>query len=288
MRLFSIFLCSFFMVFLFGHILEVSAWVEPNRSGRITPQRDGKSLEGDSNSAGDVRTGIRELIPADARERYQSWKDELLSTEFGRVQWNSYATRTNFLLTIVVSKDRKYGAGTDDYEWDDEGNLVAATITLGKNIDKGFPDPVYYPVMNSLANYDGLYEIDGDILASTKIIHEIGHVNFTAESNAKVFQRQNKLMSSYNSIFLRNGYNTSDPRLVALADELGAKPIEIWEDREYRSEVSAMRYLVERMSHESFSCSLFSRMKRNIADYARNYRDKFEEISTSGHPVCRN
>jgi hypothetical protein len=79
--------------------------------------------------------------------------------------------------------------------WDDDGNLIAATITLGKNLDKGFPDPVYYPVMNSLATYDGLYNVDGDILASTKIIHELGHVNSTAAMNAKLFQRQNKLMA---------------------------------------------------------------------------------------------
>ncbi len=232
--------------------------------------------------------GIKEVIPADAKQRYQNWKDEILSTEFGREQWNAYANRKDFLLTIVVDDDRKYGAGTDDFEWDDEGNLIAARITLGKNLDKGFPDPVYYPVMNSLATYDGMFEVDGDILASTKFVHEIGHVNFTAQTNAKVFQRQNKLMASYNNIFLRNGYNTSDPRLVALADELGAKPIEIWEDREYRSEVSAMRYLVERMSGESFSCSVFSRMKRNITDYARNYQDKFDNIASTGLPSCRN
>jgi hypothetical protein len=189
---------------------------------------------------------------------------------------------------IVVDDDKKFGAGTDDFEWDDDGKLVGAKITLGKNLDKGFPDPVYYPVMNSLATYDGLYGIDGDILASTKIIHEIGHVNFTAQTSAAVFQRQNKLMASYNSIFLRNGYDTNDPRLVALAEELGAKPIEIWEEREYRSEVDAMHYLVERMDGESFSCSVFSRMKRNIADYARHYHEKFDVLVTSSFPACRN
>lgn len=232
--------------------------------------------------------GIKEVIPSDAKQRYQNWKEELLSTEFGREQWSAYANRKDFLLLIIVDDDRKYGAGTDDFEWDDDGKLIGAKITLGKNLDKGFPDPVYYPVMNSLATYDGLYGIDGDILASTKIIHEIGHVNFTARTSAVVFQRQNKLMASYNNIFLRNGYNTNDPRLVALADELGAKPIEIWEDREYRSEVDAMRYLVERMNGESFSCSVFSRMKRNIADYARNYHDKFDGMVTSGLLACRN
>jgi hypothetical protein len=283
MKLFSTFLYTFSMVILFGHLAAVGALGSSESSRLYTT----KSLSGSSKAVRNRQTGIKEVIPVDARQRYQSWKDELLSTEFGREQWSSYASRTNFLLTIVVSMDRKYGAGTDDYEWDDEGNLIAATITLGKNLDKGFPDPVYYPVMNSLANYGGLYETDGNVLASTKMIHEIGHVNFTAATNAKVFQQQNKLMISYNAIFLRNGYNTNDPRLVALADELGAKPIEIWEDREYRSEVNAMRYLVERMGNESFSCSLFSRMRRNIADYARNYQDRFDAIVTPGPIACR-
>jgi len=288
MRLFSLFLCSLFVGILFGQVVEIGAWAGPDRSKGTTVKGGTKSPIGIGKTARSEQTGIRELIPSDARQRYQSWKDELLSTEFGREQWNSYATRANFLLTILVSKDWKSGAGTNEFEWDDEGNLIAATISLGKNLDKGFPDPVYYPIMNALANYDGLYQIDGDILASTKIIHEIGHVNFTAETNAKVFQLQNKLMASYNTIFLRNGYNISDPRLVALADELGAKPIEIWEDREYRSEVDAMRYLLERMGHESFSCYVFARMKKNIADYARNYRVRFDEISVLGHSGCRN
>lgn len=222
--------------------------------------------------------GIKEIVPADVRHRYEKWKEELLSTEFGRGQWDQYANNKEFLLKIVISRDRKYGAGTDDFEWDDDGKLISATITLGKNLDKGFPDPVYYPVMNSLATYDGLYEISGDILASTKIIHELGHVNFTAEANGKSFQRENKLMASYNTIFLKNGYNTSDPRLVDLAKELGAKPIEIWEAREYRSEVSALRYLMERMDREPTYCSIFARVRRNVTSYAREYRYSFEEV----------
>ncbi len=222
--------------------------------------------------------GIKEIVPRAIRDRYQKWKLELLSTEFGRKQWDHYANNKEFLLTIVVSEKRKYGAGTDDFEWNDAGELVAATITLGKNLDKGYPDPVYYPVMNSLATYDGFYEVSGEILASTKFIHEIGHVDFTAKANSKVFQKQNKLIASYNSIFLKNGYNTSDPRLMELASELGGKPIEIWEAREYQSEVSALRFLMERMNREPYYCSVFSRVRRNITSFARNYKDSFAQV----------
>ena len=233
----------------------------------------------DNGRARKDKTGIREVIPNDARARYEKWKEEILSTEYGRQQWERYASGKDFLLTIIVSNDRKFGAGTGDFEWDANGKLVAATITLGKHLDKGYPDPVYYPVMNSLATYNTFYEIDGSILASTKFIHEIEHVNFTAQADAKLFQRQDKLIASYNSIFLKNGYNTSDPRLVELANELGAKPIEIWENREYQSEASAMRYLIQRIDRESFYCSVMDRMKRNITYYARNYQSKFLQVS---------
>ncbi|HKP67958.1 MAG TPA: hypothetical protein VJV05_01665 [Pyrinomonadaceae bacterium] len=226
------------------------------------------------------KTGIREIIPNDARARYDKWKEEILSTEFGRQQWDSYASSKEFLLTIVVSNDRKFGAGTGDFEWDDNGKLIAATITLGKHLDKGYPDPVYYPVMNSLATYNTFYEIDGAILASTKFIHEIGHVNFTAQTDAALFRKQDKLIASYNSIFLKNGYDTNDPRLLALAEELGAKPIEIWENREYQSEASAMRYLMQLIDRESFYCSVMDRMKRNINFYARNYQSKFLQLNS--------
>src|SRR5688572_25510369 len=61
----------------------------------------------------DDQFGIKEVIPDHVRGRYQRWKDELLSTDFGRKQWEHYANRRDFLLTIVVSSSRKYGAGTD-------------------------------------------------------------------------------------------------------------------------------------------------------------------------------
>jgi len=281
MRPLRLFVLSVVSLVLAANAPEIRAW------GGLNPDKN-KADSAKAKVRKPDQKGIKEDIPADARQRYQNWKNEVLSTEFGRDQWNAYAARKDFLLTITVSDNRKYGAGTDDFEWDDDGKLIGAKITLGRNIDKGFPDPVYYPIMNSLATYDGLYNIDGDILASTKIIHELGHVNSTAAMNAKVFQRQNKLMASYNSIFLKNGYDTNDPQLVALADELGAKPIEIWEDREYNSEVSAMRYLLERMQGESFSCSVFSRMRRNVSDYARNFHDKFDELVGPGAHTCRN
>jgi hypothetical protein len=236
----------------------------------------------------DDKGGIREEIPDDFRNRFDRWKTEMLSTDVGRRQWERYATNKDFTLTIVISSDWKYSAGTGEYEWDKDGKLIGATITLGKKLDKGYPDPVYYPVMNSLSAYNGLDEISGDILASTKLMHEFGHVDFTAQTDTDLFQRQNKLMASYNTIFLKNGHNVSDPRLVALQSELGGMPIDIWENREYRSEVSAMRYLMERINRESFYCSVVGRIRRNLSEYARQYQDKFAAISGSNLTECKN
>jgi len=230
--------------------------------------------------------GIKEVVPKEFLSRYQKWKSELLSTEYGKKLWDSYANNHEFLLTIKVVGSRNRGAGTDDFEWDANGKLIAATVTLGKDLDKGFPDPVYYPVMNSLSSQGELHGVSHSILASTKMAHEIGHVTFTAEINSSLFRKQNKLMESYYKVFLSNGFNTRDPRLIALEKDLGGQPIRIWEDREYWSEVNAMRYLVEKIGNESFYCSVIHRIKQNVSEYARSYKDRFDPNNFGAKPVC--
>ena len=260
---------------LFVFLLTLTVSVNPTSA--MKPAADGRKKT----------TGIKESVPDSLRPRYERWKSELLSTEIGRRQWESYSGRTDFLLTIVVSKSRRFGAGTDDFEWNDDGRLVAATITVGHELDKGYPDPVYYPVMNSLATYDHAFEIDGDLLASTKLIHELAHVDLAADTDSRLYRRQNKLIDSYNLIFLRNGYDVSDPRLVVLAEELGKPPIEIWQEREYQSEVRAMQFLIERLDREPFSCYVFDKMRRNISEYAGHHRGKFASFEPGAH-TCRN
>ncbi len=238
--------------------------------------------------APNIEFGIKEIVPSAFRDRYIRWKHELLSTEFGRRQWEYYENNRQFLLRIVVDAGKRFSGGTGDFEWNKDGRLVGATITLGKNLDRGYPDPVYYPVMNSLAAYHHQYDISGNILASTKIAHELGHVNFTAKTTSDIFNRQDTLMSSYNSIFLTNGYNARDPQLVALAGELGAKPIEIWEDREYWSEANAMQFLIERIDKEYFYCFVLDRIRRNVSDHAIKYEDRFDMIAGSQTVQCKN
>ena len=77
-----------------------------------------------------VDGGIREDIPAKYLERYEKWKAEFVSTDFGRAQWESYTTNKQFILTIVVTSKKGKGAGTDKYLWDESGAFVGATIAV--------------------------------------------------------------------------------------------------------------------------------------------------------------
>jgi hypothetical protein len=233
-----------------------------------------------------VDGGIKEDIPAKYRLKYDRWKAELLATEFGRAQWDRYANNKNFLLTIVLSDKKGKGAGTDKYMWDEAGNFVGATITLGDDLNEGYPNPIYYPVMNSLSSGETSYVISGRILAAAKISHEFGHVNQTAGANRAFMQLQNSLMPVYTSIFLKNGRDTRDKKLVDLANQMGGTPVEIWESREYWSEVNAMMYLKERISNEEYNCFVFNKIKQNVTTYAKDYEYRFDKQGTLSNSPC--
>jgi hypothetical protein len=230
--------------------------------------------------------GIRIEMPDKYKDKFEAWKAELLSTDFGRQQWEQYANNKEFVLTIAVSNKKDRGAGTDKYLWDDSGKFVGATITLGDDIEKGYPDPIYYPVMNSLSAEDTTYSISGRILAATKLSHEIGHVNQTANANRVLLMLQNKLMPEYTSIFLNNGRDPKDKKLVDLAKQMGGTPIEIWESREYWSEINAMLFLKERISSEKFYCFVFNKIKHNIEEYAKSYEHRFDQYSEFSNSPC--
>jgi YD repeat-containing protein len=229
--------------------------------------------------------GIREEIPERYKKRYEEWKKDFLSTETGRQQWDAYNANPHFLLTIKIARANRNGAATEGYKWDDSGRLVAATIVLGDSLDHGYPNPIYYPVQNSLSPSGSYIVIDGDILAATKLAHEFGHVNRTSTADSTLYRLQLQLIPVYNSILLRNGYNPSDPRLVDLANKMGGTPIEIWEDREYWGEANAMLFLRDRITKESFRCALFHRIELSVRLYARNYQDRFLKIAQSASPA---
>ncbi|MDQ1639169.1 MAG: hypothetical protein QOF62_2508 [Pyrinomonadaceae bacterium] len=229
-------------------------------------------------------SGIREQIPKKYIARYQHWKHEFLETPTGQQQWAFYQNNPNFTLTVVISRENPEGGNTSNYQWNEEGKLVAATITLGARLDEGVPNPVYFPVMNSLLPNDTTRTISGETLAATKMAHEFGHVNRTAKSDPVLYQLQLQLMPQYNQILLVNGRDTSDPRLLELAQRMGATPVEIWEDREYWGETNAMLYLSDRFADDNFRCVLFNRIKRSVDLYARSYEERFLTIAESTPP----
>ncbi|HEV8367433.1 MAG TPA: hypothetical protein VGQ39_05710 [Pyrinomonadaceae bacterium] len=242
----------------------------------------------DESASEDLTGGIHEEIPAKYLSRYQDWKEEFLSTEAGRNQWASYQNNPNFTLNITVSRDNSEGATTGKYKWNDAGQLIGATITLGVRLDEGYPNPIYFPVMNSLVPNDSYNRIGGNILAATKLAHEFGHVNRTGKADATVYQLQTQLIPQYNKIFLSNGRNPNDPRLIELTQKIGGTPVQIWEDREYWGEANAMMYLRDRVTDEGLRCSLFSRIRHSVDLYAKDYEPRFIEIAraTSTRKIC--
>jgi hypothetical protein len=222
--------------------------------------------------------GIVENIPAKYQARYEKWKTELVATDYGRQQWDKYSNDKSFILTITVASKENQGAGTGDYLWNDQGELVGATITLGWKLDKGFPSPVYFPVMNSISDFNIPGEISNETLAATKFMHEFGHVNMTHSTNRATFQLQNKLIPDYNKILLSNGYNIKDPRLIELADKMGGTPVEVWENREYWGEANAMTYLLERVQKTEFYCSVVKKINYNVNTFAETYKARFVDV----------
>ena len=234
-----------------------------------------------TSSADDSAGGIREEIPAKYAERYQAWKNEFLATESGRQQWHRYTTDPILKLTIIITRDNAEGATTGKYKWNESGQLIAATIVLGNRLDEGYPNPIYFPVMNSLVPTGTANDVTGNTLAATKMAHEFGHVNRTAKVDGALYQLQAQLIPQYNKIFLSNGRNPKDPRLIELAQKIGGTPVQIWEDREYWGETNAMVFLRDRFTEERQLCPIFSRIKSRVDLYAKSYERRFLEIAQS-------
>jgi hypothetical protein len=242
----------------------------------------------EASSADDNGGGIKEEIPARYAPRYDAWKKEFLSTASGREQWNFYQNNQHMKLTITFARENAEGATTGKYKWNEAGQLAAATISLGLRLDEGYPNPIYFPVMNSLVPTERSSRIDGNTLAATKLAHEFGHVNRTAKVDPVLYQLQTQLIPEYNKIFLANGRNPTDERLVRMAGQLGGTPVEVWEDREYWGETNAMIYLRDRFPDEGMRCQLFSRIRQSLDTYAKNYEPRFLEIAraTPSRKIC--
>jgi YD repeat-containing protein len=232
--------------------------------------------------------GIKEIVPSKYTARYEAWKKEFLSTEIGRRQWEFYGRNPNFTLTVVISSENSEGAGTGKYKWDESGKLIAATITLGSRLGEGYPNPIYFPVMNALTPRGTSDEISQNTLAAAKIAHELGHVIRASRMSPALYELQVKLVPAYNTILLSNGRNSADPRLLDIAQQMGGTPVEVWQDREYWSEANAMLFISDRFSQQNQRCVFFRRIKQSVDLYAKAYIERFVEVaqSTSAPAFC--
>jgi hypothetical protein len=142
--------------------------------------------------------------------------------------------------------------------------------------------------MNSLVPTESSDRIEGITLAATKLAHEFGHVNRTGKVDSTMYQLQTQLIPQYNKIFLTNGRNATDPRLLDLVQKIGGTPVEIWEDREYWGEANAMVYLRDRFTQEDMRCSIFNRIRHSVDLYAKSYEPRFLEIAraTPNRRIC--
>jgi hypothetical protein len=104
--------------------------------------------------------------------------------------------------------------------------------------------------------------------------------------DAALYRLQNQLMPVYKRIFLNNGHNARDPRLLNLARQMGGTSVEIWEDREYWGEANAMLYLRDRIPGKHSRCVLFSRIRRTVEAYAEPYAERFKQIALSEPSMC--
>jgi YD repeat-containing protein len=268
--------------FLFAVLASLCPCLAPQATRALPAAEGGRETRrawGAAAAPGRAGAGIVEVVPAKYRERYEAWKSDLLSTETGRSQWEGYLHGARFTLTVVVSEGERHNAGTSKYKWDDSGELLAATITLGSRLDEGYPNPIYYPVMYSLLPLAESHPVEGSVLAAAKMAHELGHVRQAASTGGALYRLQNQLMPVYNQILLGNGRDTRDHRLTELARRMGGTPVEIWESREYWGEVNAMLYLRERIKDQESQRALFSSVRRNVELYAKDYAERFEQVT---------
>src|SRR5215203_5689555 len=190
---------------------------------------------------------LQEQIPKKYRDRYDRWKAAFLSADVGRQLWLRYACNPSFRLTIIVSASLSGGGKVkqDGYRWA-EGRLTAATIILGHHLDRGYAEPVYYPVLGSLYYLRVGLEAEGldNILAAAKLAHEFGHVDQAAKADPSRFRLQNELSKVYASHFISNGYDAGDPALAELAAWMGGEPTVLMGQREYWAETYALCFLL--------------------------------------------
>jgi hypothetical protein len=144
-------------------------------------------------------------------------------------------------LTIGKNAGVDQGVETTGYGWSG-GELIAATIILGKKLDSGYPAGENYPITGSLRDNPYGTAISGQTLAATKMAHEFGHVETAAATSQELFNFQNFYSPIYDSILRTTGQRTSE-----LSEMMGGTPDQIHTSRERSAEaLGAVPFLRDR------------------------------------------
>jgi RHS repeat-associated protein len=208
---------------------------------------------------------IEESIDEQYVDQYQQWKKSFLSTKAGKKFWDKYGEgNTKFTLTLTIGKNAggDQGAETSGYGWDGGGQLNAATITLGKNLNSGYPAPDNYPVTSSLAPAAYGDSISGETLAATKLAHEFGHVETTGNTPMLQFQTQQANMPLWNALFF-----SGDPMARVVEGMMGGTSTQIKQAREWGAEsAGAIPFLRDR-----FPGSPGQRMPNRVKQSIENF-----------------
>src|SRR5260370_40453144 len=113
-----------------------------------------------------------------------------------------YAHHPRLVLTITTAENNPNGAATGRYKWNSNGELIAATIVLGRQVDQGYPSSVYYPVMNALEPFESKQLIGGSGLGRKKQAHKFWHVRENFGPHQPLFLPLVQLVHAFNKIFV--------------------------------------------------------------------------------------
>ena len=259
------------VIFLTGLTFSPECFAHGPHDVSGVPWVDG-SYDGDEYVPTPTDGGVREEIPEKYRERFDRWKLELMSTEFGRNLWDRFAKDRSFVLRIVMSEKERRGGWVGAYQRDHLGKLVGATITIGHKLGEGYPAARYYPVLSSL----NLARSGGPLLAAAKLAHELGHVSDTADADFRSIQLRDHLTRLYNQRLLVLGFSERDNILVGLARQMGGTPAQISERGEYASEVFTYRYIESRIDEKKNLCRIVRQVRQNLKDESPGYISFFD------------
>ncbi len=203
-------------------------------------------------------------LSAEHADEYERNKRAFLATEKGAALWKKYEEDPNFTLTIAVRSSGTLKPRNDesavvgDYEFDANGNMTAATMVLGSNLEGGSaPASSTYPIQSAIPVEEGLAKAVG------KIAHEFGHLE-DLRSQGATFQQQYKLAQEQTALSKQMSLDDymAHPRVKEIDKILGP----ISEQREIRAERTVIPVI-----RQHYGKRMPGRLKKAIKEYEKKH-----------------